>query len=273
MKRIALAALALAGLMLSSFAAHVQPVAAVGNEQPVIVSAYANAPGAITIAWDHSGDGVYWFNVEEQSAGFLQADLDKRIFTVLKLQPSHTYHFRVCAVYDFNKVCSDANGVGYVSVTTLPAAAAPAPPPGSGSSSGDSLPPLTAPTNVKVSNITSTGATVTWQPSTGMTGPGIVKSNYQILTVDKENQNSYTYGYPTGTSYPLTNLGGILSHAYVVTVCAVRYVNDTTTKVCAPDVTLETLPFGVVESAAPILTPTRDPAVSATRCVFSPTGC
>jgi hypothetical protein len=125
--------IALGGLLLSLGA---PPAAAVGIERPIVTAAYANAPGAITLAWKHSGIGVFSFVVEEASGAFVFADAGKRIWTVVGLTPSTTYRFHVCAVYDYNRVCSDEGGVGYAPVTTMPPEAPrptprpnPAPPP------------------------------------------------------------------------------------------------------------------------------------------------
>lgn len=100
-----------------------RPAATDGVEAPVNVVAFANAPAAITVAWTHSGDGVYYFVLEQQSPfAFTQMDAAKRAWTVVSLQPSTTYSYRVCAVYDTNRVCSD-----YAGVTTMRAEAPPAP--------------------------------------------------------------------------------------------------------------------------------------------------
>ncbi|MEU8260354.1 AbfB domain-containing protein [Micromonospora sp. NPDC048999] len=94
-----------------------------GTERPVNVEAFPNAPGAITITWNHSGEGVYWFVVEQQSPpAYWTPDRDKRTWTITGLTPSTTYNYRVCAVYDYNRVCSDEAGTGYTSVTTMPPA-------------------------------------------------------------------------------------------------------------------------------------------------------
>lgn len=102
-----------------------------GDEKPVIISWYPNAPGMITIEWVHSGEGVYWFVVEQEEpfAFWPTPHADTRIWSVSGLQPSTTYRYRVCAVYDFNRVCSDEDGVGYASITTLPPQQAQQPPP------------------------------------------------------------------------------------------------------------------------------------------------
>jgi hypothetical protein len=93
-----------------------------GDEQPSNVVAIANAPLAVTVYWSHTGDEVFWFDIEEQSQGVVRkVDHDKRAWTFVKLAPNTPYQFRVCAVYDAtdtDRVCSDENGVGYASVTT-----------------------------------------------------------------------------------------------------------------------------------------------------------
>jgi hypothetical protein len=106
-----------------------------GQEQPINIVAFPNSPGMITLTWNHSGEDVYWFVVEQESPyTFWLPDAGKRIWSVLGLEPNHTYRYRVCAVYDFNRVCSDESGVGWVSVTTFspeqqPVAPPPPPPP------------------------------------------------------------------------------------------------------------------------------------------------
>jgi hypothetical protein len=111
------------------------------TEQPIVV-AYPNAPGWITLTWNHSGEGVYWFVVEQESPyTFWLPDRDKRIWTVMGLEPNHTYRYRVCAVYDLNRVCSDEGGAGWVSVTTFPPEQHPvSPPPPPPSECGCQLP-------------------------------------------------------------------------------------------------------------------------------------
>ncbi|ADB29520.1 alpha-L-arabinofuranosidase B [Kribbella flavida DSM 17836] len=94
------------------------------GEQPV-VGAFANAPGMVTVTWDHSGDGVHWFVIElETPYTFWVADIGKRAWSVTGLDPSHTYRYRVCAVYDFDRACSE-----FGSVTTMPPVSGPASPP------------------------------------------------------------------------------------------------------------------------------------------------
>ena len=85
------------------------------GEAPSSVSSFANAPGMVTITWNHSGDNVFWFVIELESPGaFWLADRDKRVWSITGLQPSHTYRFRVCAVHEFDRSCS-----GLTTVTTF----------------------------------------------------------------------------------------------------------------------------------------------------------
>jgi hypothetical protein len=108
----------------------VAPAGAVGTEKPVGVVAFPNAPGMVTITWNHSGEGVFFF-VVEQKEPFPPAlpDRDKRIWSITELQPNHTYFFHVCAVFDSNRKCSDEDGVGFVAVTTMPPERTSPPPP------------------------------------------------------------------------------------------------------------------------------------------------
>jgi hypothetical protein len=104
--------------------------AADGDKKPTIIRAFPNAPGMITLEWVHSGDDVFWFVVEQEAPfAFWTLDRDKRIWSVAGLEPNTTYRYRVCAVYDFNRVCSDEDGVGYASIPTMPPEQPPPPPP------------------------------------------------------------------------------------------------------------------------------------------------
>jgi hypothetical protein len=90
--------------------------AASGDEVPSNVNAFANAPGWITVTWEHSGEDIYGFVLEQESPfSYVQLDGDKRIFTVAGLEANRTYRYRLCAVYNFNRACSD-----YATATTLP---------------------------------------------------------------------------------------------------------------------------------------------------------
>ncbi|MGH2598670.1 MAG: fibronectin type III domain-containing protein, partial [Dehalococcoidia bacterium] len=150
-----LAALAAVIVLLITFGAG--PAAADGDEKPIIISAFPNAPGMVTLEWVHSGDDVFWFVVElETPFAYWTPDHDKRVWSVTGLEPSTTYRFRVCAVYDFNRICSDEDGIGYVSITTMPPEQPPPPPP----------PPVHAPLPAPVLTATARSVSeiyLTWQ--------------------------------------------------------------------------------------------------------------
>jgi len=132
------------------------PAPALGQEAPS-VSARANAPGWITVYWEHSGADVYWFEIERQDPPYrddsvvLLAKSYNRTdsLTDKNLKADTTYKYRVCAVYAYSRTCQD-----WLSVRTLP----PPPPSSGGSSGGTSSPPkhqlrtpnLTATTNSPV---------------------------------------------------------------------------------------------------------------------------
>ena len=100
------------------------------------VNTFPNAPGWITVLWEHSGDGVYSFVVERQGSPYNQGAIvavavlnsPTRQFTDMNLQAATSYNHRVCAVYDNHRTCSE-----WVRNSTLP-------PPTSGRS-GESKPP------------------------------------------------------------------------------------------------------------------------------------
>lgn len=108
--RAHLAALLLAPMLLFGASS----AAAYGDEAPSNVVAFANSPKWATVSWAHTGDGVYWFVLEQESPyQFRQVEAGRRAWTVTDLQPATTYRYRVCAVYDYNRACSD-----YAAVTT-----------------------------------------------------------------------------------------------------------------------------------------------------------
>ena len=95
------------------------------GEAPSSVGSFPNAPGMVTITWEHSGEDVFWFVVElESPATFWLPDRDKRVWSITGLQPATTYRFRVCAVHAFDRSCSD-----FTTVTTFPQPDPPPPPP------------------------------------------------------------------------------------------------------------------------------------------------
>jgi hypothetical protein len=138
-RRGAVVLVALGGLLLLA----ASPVAAEEDEKPTNVVAFPNSPGMITLTWSHSGEDVFWFILEQEApAAVLQVDQDKRTWSVPNLEPSRTYRYRVCAVFAYSRKCSDEDGVGFASVTTLPR------PPSGGGSAGGAPPPPAAPQTV-----------------------------------------------------------------------------------------------------------------------------
>jgi hypothetical protein len=132
-------------LTLLAFASVTKPVN--GQEAPRIL-VQANAPGWVTVSWEHTGEDVYYFVIERQNAPYtdnsvvLIAQSLNRTDSVTdkNLQANTLYKYHVCAVYGASsRTCSD-----WVSVRTLPA-----PTSSSGGSSGSApaaaLPPLATP--------------------------------------------------------------------------------------------------------------------------------
>ena len=113
-----------------------------GQEAPQVF-AQANSPGWITVSWEHTGEGVYYFVIERQDAPYTDnsvtpiAQSNNRTDSVTdkNLKANTLYKYHVCAVYAYSRTCSD-----WVSVRTL----APPPPP-SGGSSGSAPPPSALP--------------------------------------------------------------------------------------------------------------------------------
>ncbi|HEY6121594.1 MAG TPA: fibronectin type III domain-containing protein [Pyrinomonadaceae bacterium] len=103
-----------------------------GQEQPII-SLRANAPGWITVYWEHTGKDVYSFIIQRQDPPYS----DNNIVTVgqsvnntdsiidKNLRADTSYNYRVCAIYAYSRACSD-----WQSARTLPL-----PPASSGGSS------------------------------------------------------------------------------------------------------------------------------------------
>ncbi len=85
-----------------------------GQEAPSVRS-FPNAPGWITVVWEHSGKDIYSFVVERQGPPYEQKDIvgvavlnsPTRQFTDMFLNAATAYNHRVCAVYDDHRTCSD----------------------------------------------------------------------------------------------------------------------------------------------------------------------
>jgi len=124
------------GLTLLAFGAF--PESVNGQEAPRTLI-QANAPGWITVHWEHTGQDVYWFEVHRQDPPYTENSfvfLAKSVnradsLTDKNLKADTTYKYRVCAVYASSWTCAD-----WVSVRTLSP-----PPPSSGGSSGGAPPP------------------------------------------------------------------------------------------------------------------------------------
>lgn len=95
------------------------------REEPFVHAAFANAPGMITIAWHHLGNGVFGFVVqiregsEWRDAQALDPSFGQTSLTFL--EPDRTYALRVCAVYgpdrEDDRECSEPEA----QVRTMPA--------------------------------------------------------------------------------------------------------------------------------------------------------
>ena len=88
-------------------------------EAPVITSAVTNAPGVITIAWAHSGNGgPLSFFIERQNPPLRIGPFVNNVdfYTDMGLQPSTLYSYRVCVIYpDGAQACS-----AFAPVQTMP---------------------------------------------------------------------------------------------------------------------------------------------------------
>jgi hypothetical protein len=125
-------------LLLAVFVLLILSIDLHAENEAASVNAFSNAPGWITVVWEHSGDDVYGFVVERQSAPYDQSSIvgvailssPTRQFTDMNLQANTAYNHRVCAVYDTYRTCSD-----WVTTTTFPPqqsrkpSSPPAPPP------------------------------------------------------------------------------------------------------------------------------------------------
>ena len=92
------------------------------EEAPSITSAQGNAPGWITIGYEHSGsDGVLGFALEADKRGIVQTQgAPVGQFFDTSLSPNSKHSYRVCAIYEESQLeCS-----AWVQAQTLPAPAA-----------------------------------------------------------------------------------------------------------------------------------------------------
>jgi hypothetical protein len=89
--------------------------AASGQETPSI-QVYANAPGWVTVNWEHSGNGADVFQVQRQQPAYTWVfETNVGSYTDTGLNASTTYNYRVCALDSAgNPTCSP-----WTRVTTL----------------------------------------------------------------------------------------------------------------------------------------------------------
>lgn len=107
-------------------------------QQAPSVRSFPNAPGWITVVWEHPGTDISGFVVERQGPPYEERNIavvailnsPTRQFTDMALNAATAYNHRVCAVYEDHRTCSD-----WVRTSTLP------PPSSSRSSGGTSSPP------------------------------------------------------------------------------------------------------------------------------------
>ncbi len=142
----------LSALTLLVFGAITKPV---NGQEPPRTLVQANAPGWITVSWEHTGEDVYYFVIERQDAPytdnsvFLIGRSENRTdsLTDKNLKADTLYKYHVCAVYLDHRTCSD-----WVSIRTLSA------PPSSGGSSGSAPPPPAHP-YLRAPDLTATSST------------------------------------------------------------------------------------------------------------------
>jgi hypothetical protein len=127
-------------LILLAFASVTKPV---NGQEPPRTLVQVNSPGWVTVSWEHTGEGVYWFEVHRQDPPYTEnsyvpvAKSENRTDSVTdkNLKANTVYKYRVCAVYAYNWTCAD-----WVSVRTLSA-----PTSSSGTPSGSAPPPPVQP--------------------------------------------------------------------------------------------------------------------------------
>src|SRR5688572_9543484 len=123
------------------------------------------------VTWHYYGHTDIGFRVKDQNHRVVgTAGPDARNTNLPPLSPNTTYILRVCAVYcnafltEYD-ACSEGAG-GSVQFTTGPGAVPPPPPPPPPPPAEKPIPALARATNLRVTALTATAASVTWQ-----TGP------------------------------------------------------------------------------------------------------
>ncbi|GGM35265.1 hypothetical protein GCM10011608_19860 [Micromonospora sonchi] len=154
---------------------------------------------SVSLTWTPStdtGSGVDGYSVSIRTVGsdaILLRNSSTNSLTITDLTPARTYVFSVLAR---DKAGNSSASSPTLTVTT-PAA-----------DDGDTVPP-TAPAGLTVSAITSTGATLTWTPSTDNVGV----TGYRIYRLEL---GEVLVGTATGTTYALTGLNPQTTYRFYV---------------------------------------------------------
>ena len=205
-------------LVLGSVAASAQ-----AQEAPRI-DLRANAPGWITVYWEHPGKDVYWFVIERQDAPYTDNNIaivgqsynNTDSLTDKNLRADTTYNYRVCAVYAYNRTCSD-----WKSARTLPSLP-------SGGSSGGGASPKPRPVPLDPPEFTASSpspATIDLQWSTNQT---YQLKNVQLFRDDQIIYDAKNYG---GYTTAISN-GVRLNTEYTYRLCLIGFDDQTT---CSKD--------------------------------------
>jgi hypothetical protein len=212
--------------------------------------------------------GVFNVNTDPAYSEAWNTGQPRTSFTFAGLSPGEHY-YRVCLIYHTIITYTDGSmDDAYPELCpSLPAGGTV-----SGGGSGGGTPPQvpptqpalpSAPTNVRVTNRTATGATLTWWHGTGM-------DYYKVGCRDQADGHDCSttvglgprpdglLGLELGSTHTFVNLQP--SHTYVVRVCSERAPGDYVPRVpsaCSADVTVRTLPPQPTDLHARINTGTR----------------
>ena len=140
-------------------------------QEAPIVKVQPNAPGWISIYWEHTGEDVGYFVIERWEPPYtatpvLFAQSLNRTDSVIdkNLTANTTYKYHVCAVYEASRTCSD-----WVNATTLPTP----PTPPQESPSGTTPPPVAAPELTVTRDQDPTHILLDWSGDPGWTPHGV----------------------------------------------------------------------------------------------------
>ena len=182
------------------------------------------------VTWKYWGHTDIGFRIKDQNHRVVgTAGPDQRSTNLPPLTPNTYYVLRVCAVYRNLSLteydaCSEGQG-GSVQFTTGPGASSPPPPPPPPPPPLPTPQPLTRPTNLQVTPLTATTASVTWQ-----TGPWPDEEFEYSLGIRCKDQATGQACYNTSTdnriarplrlsatSFRLTRLEA--GHRYGIGIC------------------------------------------------------